>query len=77
MPHNSPISAVCHCPVVDHTIVLSRDRLVMDYIVLREGDATCSNLHECLSKYGNIKHIEACLLHNAHVHLQTNGGPNL
>jgi len=49
----------------------------MDYIVLREGDATCSNLHECLSKYGNIKHIEACLLHDAHVHLQTNGGPNL
>jgi len=67
------LGVVRHCPVVGHSILLSCDQWVMDYIVLREDEPTCSNIHECLSKWGDIKHISGCLLHDAEAHFGTDG----
>ena len=38
-------------------------RVFLDYILMQEGEPTCSNIHACLSNYGDIKNIADCLLH--------------
>jgi hypothetical protein len=65
MPVNIPLHVPQDCPVVGHAVVLTRDRTFLDYLLIREGAATCSNLHTCLREYGEIKKIPACLLHDA------------
>ena len=68
MPINVPLFVPLHCPVVGHAVTLSRDRTFLDYVLISEGVPTCSNLHACLSKYGDIKHIPECLLHSPSKH---------
>ena len=74
MPTSVPLRVVRDCPVVDRRIVLSRDRVFMDYILLSESDPTCSNIHACLTQYGEIKNIAECLLHNVVKHFPSDDG---
>ena len=64
MPITVPLYSPQDCPVVGHTVVLSRDRTLLDYVIISESTPTCSNLHACLSQYGDIKNIPECLLHS-------------
>ena len=71
MPVRLPSRTVQDCPVVGQPVILSRDRVFLDYIVLSESQPTCSNIHNCLSRYGDVKNIKECLLHNALNYLAT------
>jgi hypothetical protein len=75
MPTITPIRAVTDCPVVGHPVLLSRDRVFLDYILMRETEPTCSNIHNCFRQYGELKNIKDCLLHNASKYLPSQGGP--
>jgi len=44
MPTIFPIRTVTDCPVVGHPVLLSRDRVFLDYILMRETESTCSNI---------------------------------
>ncbi|HEY0336631.1 MAG TPA: hypothetical protein VGC70_04770 [Burkholderiales bacterium] len=76
MPTYSPLTALVTCPVVAHEVTLSRDCVFLDYILLSEGTPTCSNIHTCLSNYGDIKNITECLLHNAKNYLRRDDPPH-
>jgi hypothetical protein len=65
VPTTVPLRVVRDCPVVGHPVTLSRDRVFLDYVLISESQPTCSNLHTCLSNYGDIRNIPACLLHSA------------
>jgi hypothetical protein len=69
-----PLIAKCHCPVVDHAVILRQDRVFLDYILLSEAAPTCSNIHECLGKYGDVKNITECLLHACEKYLASGNG---
>jgi len=62
------------CPVVGYSVTLSRERVFLDYILMREGEPTCSNIHACLSNYGDLKNIPECLLHSASKHFRLENG---
>ena len=62
------------CPVVARPVVLSREQVFLDYILVSEGEPTCSNLHACLSNYGDIKNIPECLLHGGVKHFRRENG---
>ena len=62
------------CPVVARPVVLSREQVFLDYILVSEGEPTCSNIHACLIKYGDIKNIPECLLHNVSKQFGLNNG---
>jgi hypothetical protein len=64
-PPPAPRPVILNCPFVRRPVLLSRDPQYVDYLLLREGDATCSNIHDCVSQYGDIKNIPSCLLHEA------------
>ena len=68
MPSSMRQRVIRQCPVVARPVVLSRERVFLDYVLLREGEPTCSNIHACLSKHGDIKNISECLLHDAPKH---------
>ena len=64
MPTTSTLRVVRDCPVLGQPVLLSRDQVFIDYILLSEAEPTCSNIHACLSKFDDINNIAACLLHN-------------
>jgi hypothetical protein len=63
MPTPVEVRLNANCPVVGHGITLSRTNVFLDYILMSEGAPTCSNIHACLAKHGDIKNIPECLLH--------------
>jgi hypothetical protein len=65
MPINVPLHISQDCPVVGRPVLLSRERVFLDYVLMSEAAPTCSNLHACLGEYGTLKNIPACLLHSA------------
>ncbi|MGZ5160638.1 MAG: hypothetical protein ACXWCS_06250 [Burkholderiales bacterium] len=62
-PSKVPLQVRVECPVVGHEVTVSRDRVFLDYLLLSESTPTCSNIHVCLSRHGDIKNIPQCLLH--------------
>jgi hypothetical protein len=56
-------------------VVLSRDRVFMDYVLMSESEPTCSNMHTCLGKHSDLKNIPECLLHKASKHLPAEDSP--
>jgi hypothetical protein len=66
-PTRLTIRIARHCAVVNQPVTLSRERVLMDYLLLSETSPTCSNIHACLAAHGDIKHISDCLLHTEHL----------
>lgn len=67
-PNKLPLRVVRDCPVVGRPVLLSRDQVFVDCVLLSENQPTCSKLHACLGKYQDIKHIPECLLNNPSKH---------
>ena len=70
-----PNRSTQQCPVVGQPVILSRNRVFLDYIMLSESEPTCSNIHNCLARYGDVKSIKECLLHDALKYLVTDDNP--
>ncbi len=64
MSTSLPIRVVRDCRVVGHPVLLSRDRIYVDYLMVEEGEPTCSHIHPCLQKHVHLKNIPECLLHD-------------
>ena len=64
MPTSVPFRIVRDCPVVARPVLLTRDQVFIDRVLLSETEPTCSNIHACLAKHGDIKNISECLLHS-------------
>jgi hypothetical protein len=71
VPIRLPLQVRVECPVVGHTVTLSRERVFLDYILLRESTPTCSNIHICVGNFSDIKNIPECLLHDCSRHFQS------
>ena len=56
-------------------MVLSRDQVFLDYLLMSESAPTCSNIHNCVTQYGDIKNIEQCLLHSPSKHFSAEEKP--
>ena len=75
VPTTIPVRVVRDCPVVGQPVVLSRDQVFLDYLLMSESQPTCSNIHNCVTQYGDIKNIEQCLLHSPSKHFPAEEKP--